>query len=53
MDVTIINSKYFSTYIYKECEIFNSYNPIYLKTNREDYVIRNKLKIFEKLYKKI
>jgi len=53
MDMTIIKSKYFSTYIYQDSEIFNSYNPIDLKTNREIYVKRNKLKVFEKLYKKI
>ena len=53
MDVTIINSKCFSTYIYQNSEILNSYNPIDFKTNRENYVIRNKLKVFEKLYKKI
>ena len=53
MDMTIIKSKCFSTYIYQDSEIFNSYNPIDLKTNRENYVISNKLKVFEKLYKKI
>ena len=53
MDMTIIKSKYFSTYIYQHSELFNSYNPMNLKTNRENYVIRNKLKVFERLYKKI
>ena len=53
MDMTIINSKSFIDYTYSESEIFHSYNPIDLKTNREIYVMRNKLKIFEKLYKKI
>ena len=53
MDITIIKSKFFTTYIYQDREIFNSYNPIDFKTNRENYVIRNKLKVFEKLYKKI
>ena len=53
MDVTIIKSKCFSTYIYRDNEIFNSYNPLDFKTNRENYVIKNKLKVFEKLYKKI
>ena len=53
MDMTISNSKYFITYIYKDSEILNSYNPIKLKTNREDYVMRKKLKVFEKIYKKI
>ena len=53
MDLTIIKSKYFSTYIYQDNEIFNSYNPMNFKTNRENYVIGNKLKVFEKLYKKI
>ena len=53
MDETIIKSKYFSTYIYRDNEIFNSYNPLDFKTNRENYVIKNKLKVFERLYKKI
>ena len=53
MDMTIINSKYFNNYIYKDIEICNSYNPISLKTHRENYVLKNKLKVYEKLYKKI
>jgi len=53
MDLTIIESKCFITYKYQDSEIFNSYNPIDLKTNRENYVIRNKLKVYERLYKKI
>ena len=53
MDMTIIKSKFFITHIFEDSEIFNSYNPIDFKTNRENYVIRNKLKVFEKLYKKI
>ena len=53
MDITIIKSKFFITYIYQDREIFNSYNPIDLKTNREKYILSNKQKVFEKLYKKI
>ena len=53
MDITISESKSFITSISKDSEILNSYNPINLKTNRENYVIRQKLKVFEKLYKKI
>ena len=53
MDMTISNSKCFITYLYNNNELFNSYNPINLKTNRENYVIEKKLKVFEKLYKKI
>ena len=53
MDMTIINSKCFINYIYQDSEIFNSYNPISLKTNRENYAIEKKLKVFEKTYKKI
>ena len=53
MDLTICNSKCFITYIYQDSEILDSYNPINLKTNRENYVIRKNLKVFEKLYKKI
>ena len=52
MNRTIINSKYFITYTYKNSEILDSYNPMNLKTNRENYVIEKKLKVFEKLYKK-
>ena len=48
-----MKSKFFITYIYQNSEIFNSYNPLDLKTNRENYVNRNKLKVFEKLYNKI
>ena len=53
MDMTISNSKSFITYTYQDNEIFDSYNPTNLKTNREDYAIKKNLKIFEKLYKKI
>ena len=53
MDMTIRNSKCFITYIAKDSEIFNSYNPNDLKTNRENYVMKKKLKVFEKLYKKV
>ena len=53
MDMTIKDSKCFIKYIYKDGEILNSYNPTNLKTNRENYVLRNKLKIFKQLYKKI
>ena len=52
MDMTIIGSNLFSTHIYQDSEIFNSYNPMHFKTNRENYVIRNKLTVFERLYKK-
>ena len=53
MDITINNSKCFIPYSYKDSELFNSYNPYHLKTSRENYVSRKKLKVFEKLYKKI
>ena len=53
MDMTIINSQRFVNYAYKDGEINDSYNPINLKTNRENYAIINKLKVFERLYKKI
>ncbi len=53
MDMTISNTKIFTTYIFQDSEIFNTYNPIDLKTSRENYVLRKKLKVFEKLYKKI
>jgi len=53
MDMTISNSKCFVNYIFQDSEIFSSYNPINLKTNREIYVARKNIKVFEKLYKKI
>ena len=53
MDMTIINSKSFVTYFSQESELFDSYNPSNLKTNRENYVIRKNLEIFEKIYKRI
>jgi len=53
MDITIINSKTFKRHIYQDSEIFVSYNPINLKTNRENYAARKKLKVFERVYKKI
>ena len=53
MDMTIIDSKFFIPYKYQDSEILNSYNPINLKTNRENYVSEKKLKVFEILYKKI
>tara|TARA_Y100000589_G_scaffold58006_1_gene48413 strand:- start:358 stop:993 length:636 start_codon:yes stop_codon:yes gene_type:complete len=53
MDMTIMNSKSFINYVYQDNEMFDSHNPINLKTNRENYVIKKKLKVFERLYKKI
>tara|TARA_B100000900_G_scaffold118126_1_gene99579 strand:+ start:948 stop:1577 length:630 start_codon:yes stop_codon:yes gene_type:complete len=53
MDMTISDSKCFINYIYQASEMFNSYNPINLKTNREIYVTRKKLKVYSKIYKKI
>jgi len=53
MDMTISDSKCFIAYNYQDREIFNSYNPINLKTNRENYIIRKNLEVFEKVYKKI
>ena len=53
MDSIITKSNFFIAYKYQDSEIFNSYNPRNLKTNRENYVIEKKLKVFEKTYKKI
>ena len=53
MDRTIINSKSFITYDCRYGEIIHFYNPTNLQTNRESYVRSKKLKVFEKLYKKI
>ena len=53
MDMTLINSNYFVNYINQDSEMFNSYNPTNLKTNREIYVIKKKLKVYSRLYKKI
>ena len=53
MDFIITNSNCFIAYKYQDSEIFNSYNPTNLRTNRENYVMEKKLKVFEKTYKKI
>ena len=53
MDMTISNSKSFITYFYQDGEVLNSYNPNNLKTNRENYVTEKRLKVFERIYKKI
>ena len=53
MDMTIINSKSFITYDCRYGEIINYYNPTNIQTNRENYVKSKKIKVFEKLYKKI
>ena len=53
MDMIIMNSKSFITYNCPYFEIIEYYNPTNLQTNRENYVRSKKLKVFEKLYKKI
>ena len=53
MDMIIMNSKSFITFNCPYFEIIEYYNPTNLQTNRENYVRSKKLKVFEKLYKKI
>ncbi len=53
MDSTITESSSFIKYEYKHDELNYSFNPINLKTNRENYVISKRLNIYEGTYKKI
>ncbi len=53
MDCTISNNFNFQTINKKDFNYFESFNPNKVLTNRERYVIENKLDIFERIYKKI
>ncbi len=53
MDCTISSNPYFKTIDKKDFNYSQSFNPNKVKTNREKYVIVNKLDIFERIYIKI
>ena len=53
MDFTISSNFHFKTIDKKDFNCSESFNPIKIKTNREKYVIVNKLDIFERIYIKI
>ena len=53
MDCTILNNSNFKIIDKKDFNYLESFNPNKIKTNREQYVILNKLDIFERIYKKI
>ncbi len=53
MDSTISSNFYFETIDKKDFNYADSFNPNKVKTNREKYVIVNKLDIFERVYIKI
>jgi len=53
MDYTISSDSHFKTIDQKDFNYSESFNPIKFKTDREKYVIVNKLDIYEKIYIKI
>ncbi len=53
MELTISESTKFKKLANKDVQFHESFNPNRVKTNREKYVILNKLKIYESIYKKI
>ncbi len=53
MELTISESIKFKKISYQDVEFYESFNPNRIQTNREKYVILNKLKIYESIYKKI
>ncbi len=53
MDCTISSNFHFKTIDKKDFNYSESFNPIEVKTNREKYVIVNKLDIYEGIYMKI
>ena len=53
MELTISESIKFKKIPYQDFKFYESFNPNRIQTNREKYVILNKLKIYESIYKKI
>ncbi len=53
MELTISESINFKKIPYQDFKFYESFNPNRIQTNREKYVILNKLKIYESIYKKI
>ncbi len=52
MNFTILNNLSFEKLNKKDFNYSLSFNPNRIKTNREKYVIKNKLRIFERIYTK-
>ena len=50
MELTISESIKFKKLANKDVKFHESFNPNRVKTNREKYVILNKLKIYESIY---
>jgi len=50
MDSTISSNFYFKAIAKKDLNYSESFNPNKVKTNREKYVMLNKLDIFERIY---
>ena len=53
MNSTILSNVCFKTIDKKDFNCSESFNPMKVKTNREKYVIVNRLDIYEKIYIKI
>ena len=53
MELTISESIKFKKIPYQDVKFYESFNPNRIQTNREKYVILNRLKIYESIYKKI
>ena len=53
MEFTISESIKFKKIPYQDVKFYESFNPNRIQTNREKYVILNKLKIYESIYKKV
>ncbi len=53
MELTISESNKFKKLANQDVQFCESFNPNRVQTNREKYVILNKLKIYESIYKKI
>ncbi|MDC3168231.1 tRNA (guanosine(46)-N7)-methyltransferase TrmB [Prochlorococcus sp. AH-716-D22] len=53
MELTISESLKFKKLLNQDVQFYESFNPNRIQTNREKYVILNKLKIYESIYKKI
>jgi len=52
MDLTISSNFHFQKINSADFEYYRSFNPSKIQTNREKYVISNRLKIFERIYMK-
>ena len=53
IELTISKSIKFKKIPYQDLKFYETFNPNRIQTNREKYVILNKLKIYESIYEKI